>query len=176
MLEITWPATHPGLRPGHGYALFSALSRAGMVAHGEPGVQIAEILDSLTIRIADPAKAGAMFYSGLDRLDVGGVAVSLGTPSIRPLRSSPDLRARLVIIKNATCDQSFRASALKQLGLIGVSAAPHVERRGVLHVAGKRVVGYGVSFHGLSDADSLRIQEHGLGGKQRMGCGVFRSC
>jgi len=34
-------------------------------------------------------------------------------------------------------------------------------------------VGYAVRVSGLSDEDSLKLQERGLGGKRRMGCGVF---
>ena len=35
------------------------------------------------------------------------------------------------------------------------------------------VVGFGVEANNLSEADSIILQKRGLGGKQKMGCGVF---
>jgi CRISPR-associated protein Cas6 len=35
------------------------------------------------------------------------------------------------------------------------------------------VVGFGLEISGLSDADSLKLQAVGLGGKHKMGAGIF---
>jgi CRISPR-associated protein Cas6 len=35
------------------------------------------------------------------------------------------------------------------------------------------VVGFGVEVTGLSDEDSIKLQICGLGGKRKMGCGIF---
>ena len=42
-----------------------------------------------------------------------------------------------------------------------------------MDVKGYTVVGYSVRLSGLSEADSVLIQECGLGGKRKMGAGVF---
>ena len=34
-------------------------------------------------------------------------------------------------------------------------------------------MGYAVHIGGLNAAESLRLQEQGLGGRRKMGCGVF---
>jgi CRISPR-associated protein Cas6 len=46
-------------------------------------------------------------------------------------------------------------------------------RRRVVRIKDKTVVGYGVHVAGLNAAESLCLQEHGLGGRRKMGCGVF---
>lgn len=35
------------------------------------------------------------------------------------------------------------------------------------------MVGFGVTLHDLNEEGALAVQYAGLGGKQRMGCGVF---
>jgi CRISPR-associated endonuclease/helicase Cas3 len=34
-------------------------------------------------------------------------------------------------------------------------------------------VGFGLKVRDLCDDDSIKLQERGLGGKRRMGCGIF---
>jgi CRISPR-associated protein Cas6 len=43
----------------------------------------------------------------------------------------------------------------------------------VLRIQGRRIVGYALRVVGLTDEDSVRLQEEGLGGRRRMGCGVL---
>ena len=43
----------------------------------------------------------------------------------------------------------------------------------MVRVKGKAVVGYSLIVSGLTAAESVRLQEHGLGGRTRMGCGFF---
>ena len=38
---------------------------------------------------------------------------------------------------------------------------------------GKTLVGYGVKITDLNEKDSISLQEQGIGGKHKMGCGVF---
>jgi CRISPR-associated protein Cas6 len=35
------------------------------------------------------------------------------------------------------------------------------------------VVGYALRVNGLTEEGSIRLQEEGLGGRRRMGCGIF---
>lgn len=46
-------------------------------------------------------------------------------------------------------------------------------RRRVLRVHGKRIIGYSVLVQGLTAEESIRLQEEGLGGRGKMGCGFF---
>lgn len=46
-------------------------------------------------------------------------------------------------------------------------------RRHVLRIHGKTIVGFSVLVKGLSAEESIRLQEEGLGGRGKMGCGFF---
>lgn len=46
-------------------------------------------------------------------------------------------------------------------------------RRHVLRVHGKTIVGFSVLVQGLTAEESIRVQEEGIGGRGRMGCGFF---
>jgi CRISPR-associated protein Cas6 len=45
--------------------------------------------------------------------------------------------------------------------------------RRVVRIRGKAITGYGVYVSGLNDEDSLKLQAMGIGGRRRMGCGLF---
>ena len=46
-------------------------------------------------------------------------------------------------------------------------------KRRVVRVKGVAIVGYALIVAGLSAADSVTLQESGLGGRTRFGCGFF---
>ena len=80
---------------------------------------------------------------------------------------------------------SFLKSLQKQVSDLGVCADVILEKeifprgedgllaRRAMRVKSVTLTGYGVILDNLSERDSLLIQESGLGGKRRMGCGLF---
>jgi hypothetical protein len=46
-------------------------------------------------------------------------------------------------------------------------------RRHVLRIHGKTIVGFSVIVQGLTAEESVKLQENGLGGRTKMGCGFF---
>ena len=46
-------------------------------------------------------------------------------------------------------------------------------RRRIVHIKGKKIVGYPLIVQGLTADESIRLQEQGLGGRTRIGCGFF---
>ena len=42
-----------------------------------------------------------------------------------------------------------------------------------MSAGGREVLAYGLALHGLSPADSVRVQGEGLGPHRRLGCGIF---
>jgi CRISPR-associated protein Cas6 len=46
--------------------------------------------------------------------------------------------------------------------------------RKIVTIGGRRIVGFSVRVTGLSSEGSLLLQEQGVGGRRKMGCGVFR--
>ena len=48
--------------------------------------------------------------------------------------------------------------------------------RHVVRIHGKKIVGFSVIIQGLTGEESLTLQEQGLGGRSKMGCGFFVPC
>lgn len=103
--------------------------------------------------------------------------LQLGQLSGHTLQPSPTLTSRLVVIKQMPGTQvtefSFGLALGRQLEALGINRLPTLAGRGCIQVKGHALVGYGCSFTDLLPEQSLALQAHGLGGKRRMGCGVF---
>jgi CRISPR-associated protein Cas6 len=115
---------------------------------------------------------------------VAGHRIRLGVPQVRALVPAPSLVARLVTIKGFTEADPFLQAARRQLDALGVAAELSIPgigrgrhagklRRHVLQIKERRVVGYTLQATHLTAEGSLRLQERGLGGRRRMGCGFF---
>jgi CRISPR-associated protein Cas6 len=147
----------------------------------------------LTVRIAVDRISDFLPLAG-KRLLLDGQAVRVGVPQVRPLQLATSLYSRLVVIKNAREPAAFLQAAGRKLqegGIRGESSlVPRQNRqafegrsgeagnrcrflRRTLLIREQEVVGYALVVEGLSAHDSLRLQEEGLGGRRRFGCGVF---
>jgi CRISPR-associated protein Cas6 len=179
----------------HGYLLYAAIARVVPAFHSDAGVGVHPISGRLAgnrrltltdrsvlaIRL-DSDRIGAALPLTGRRLDLGGCGLSVGVPEVRPLIASPAVRSRLVTIKlgdvnghAAVTVESFSAAARRKLDELGVSPAVSLTlgKRRTLRIKDKEVVGYEVIVEGLSAAESIAVQERGLGGRRLMGCGVF---
>jgi CRISPR-associated protein Cas6 len=126
------------------------------------------------------------------KLDIDGAVVSLGIPTVRPLDPAAALLSPLVVIKGFMDPESFLAAADRQAKALGLSArlalvartteAPVEGKtprpagepiRRTLRIRDKTIVGFALAAVELTAAESIRIQEHGLGGRRRFGCGLF---
>jgi CRISPR-associated protein Cas6 len=125
-------------------------------------------------------------------LDVGGSKIVLGTPSVSALVPAACLDARIVHIKLtnaprrtgtsvdgcaldvAAFAERYKVELRRQLGELGIGAEPQLCGRRRITVGGKRLIGYSVRVDALSADQSVALQTRGLGGKRRMGCGIFR--
>lgn len=145
----------------------------------------------LTLRIPDAHIRDAMPLSG-KRLEVDGYPFVVGIPSPRLLQPASTLRSRIVIIKGFLEPEPFldacrrQLSALEVSGEVGISQrtlsrpvenGPSQDRspliRRTIKIHDKVIVGYAVQVEGVSPDQSIRLQEAGLGGRRRFGCGVF---
>ena len=172
----------------HGYVLFAAISRhlaalheaAGWGVHpvrGTPlgnGTLALSDFSRLVMRLPTGAIALAIPLAG-KRLDIGGRTCQVGVPEIRPLRPAAHLFSRFVTIKGfADAPDEFAEACRRQLEVLNVRDSQlRAQKRRVMDVKGYTVVGYSVRLSGLSEADSVLVQERGLGGKRKMGAGVF---
>lgn len=171
----------------HGYALFGAISRVLGDLHGARWLAIhplrgrpaAEGLLALNPRWTglrlrvEPAEIPRILPLAGKRLELDGHTVVVGVSSVFALEPARSLTTRMVTIKGFLEPEPFREAAARQLDTLGVKARLEVGRRRVLVVNGDTIVGFGVTLHDMDDEGSLRLQYAGLGGKQRMGCGVF---
>jgi CRISPR-associated protein Cas6 len=181
----------------HGYALFAALSRAVPALHGDRRIGVHPIrgmrveprrltlVPGSRLRLRMPSEEiGAYLTLAGSRLDLEGSPLRVGLPRVEPLRPAPALSSRLVTIGKHAEPAAFVASLRSQMAGLGVegelsllpstdpSRAGEPSRR-VLRIKGRRIVGYAAAVTGLTAEGSLLLQEHGLGSRRRMGCGVF---
>ena len=103
---------------------------------------------------------------------------------VEQLRPSAELSSRLVTIGQISESSAFEESLRRQLTGLGVAAGPNFlpstdqlnrggPARRVLRIKQRMIVGYPILISGLTAEESLIVQEHGLGSRRRMGCGLF---
>lgn len=180
----------------HGFSLYGAISRALPAVHEPNGIAIHPIRgrqigdrqmilcewSKLTIRAAADRIADLLPLAG-KQLDIAGRSVRVGVPQVHALTCPPALRSRLVVIKlSGNRDDprppepdSFLAAARRQLDALDVSSAAQLAlgKRRTLRIHQKEIVGYELMIECLTAAESLTLQERGLGGRRHMGCGIF---
>ncbi|MBO0697695.1 MAG: type I-MYXAN CRISPR-associated protein Cas6/Cmx6 [Zavarzinella sp.] len=106
-----------------------------------------------------------------------------GIPCQRSVRRHPELAAR----RNMPREEEpahFIETAARRLKELKIEAEPGIPRnekgarageprRRIVHIKGKKIVGYPLIVQGLMADESIRLQEVGLGGRTRIGCGFF---
>ena len=181
----------------HGYILFSALCQIVPELHGDRkvGVQpirgrqsapgVLSLLEQSRLRIRLHSEQIAPYIAVAGKaLDLEGHHLRVGIPQVEPLRPVASLGARLVTFRHAMDPTAFEADVLRELDRMSIVATPHFvpatrpkfegqPMRRVIKVKNRRVIGYALQVLGLPAEESVRLQEEGLGGRRRMGCGVF---
>jgi CRISPR-associated protein Cas6 len=110
----------------------------------------------------------------------------VGVPTVHVLKPAPSLRSNCVVVRLTKVPTDadgkidlvsfragFEAEALRQLSKLGIEAEVEIGGRQQVRVGAQRILGFRLTVSGLSPEHSLALQVHGLGGKHRMGCGVF---
>jgi CRISPR-associated protein Cas6 len=170
----------------HGYALYAALSRIAPEMHDARGLGVQPIRgvyggdgklhlntsSRLILRLPDEQIRTYLKIAG-KKLEVDGQILRVGVPEVRMLRPVASLRARLVTIKGFMEAAAFLEAAKRQLQTLDVAGEAVLGERRTFRVKEKQVVGFELAVTGLTAEESLTLQEHGLGGRRRMGCGVF---
>ncbi|MDR3635106.1 MAG: type I-MYXAN CRISPR-associated protein Cas6/Cmx6 [Isosphaeraceae bacterium] len=183
----------------HGYALFGALSRVVPALHGNrsigvhpirgrqtaPGVLSLTESSRLRLRLPSEEVATYLAIAGAE-LELDGHRLRVGIPRSEPLVPASRLASRLVTFRNAKEPARFEADVRRELETLGIAGEPSLVAspsshprsvgqpiRRVLRIKDKRVVGFALRVGGLTAEESLKLQEAGLGGRRRMGAGVF---
>jgi len=199
-IELHFPVLGEALPVDHAYGLYAALSRLIPALHNgqAPGLAIAPVAGTyagggllslsgqrsrLRLRLPDERIGLALPLAG-KALEIAGHRVRLGVPTVRALIPAASLSARLVTVKGFTEPGPFLDAVRRQLAEAGVTAEPAIPlilageragqpRRRILRIRDRRIVGFALHLTALSAADSLLLQERGLGGRRRLGCGFF---
>ena len=146
----------------------------------------------LTIRIPSE-RVGEIVRLAGKKLDLGGTRLNVGVPRARSIRPSPQLYSRLVVVKGFTEPEPFLLAVRRQLAAVDVTVesslipqpeiveanrdrnggtrSPYLRR--TLRIHNKEIVGFAIRVEGLKSEESVRLQESGLGGRRRFGCGIF---
>lgn len=170
----------------HGYALYAALSQVVPEIHQATDIGVQpirgiysgngklQLSDSsrLVLRLPDAAIHPYLKLAG-KRLKVGEDPLSIGVPEVRMLPPVARLRARLVTIKGFLQEDEFLAAAMRQLQSLHITCETRLGQRRTFRVKQKQVVGFDMTVGELSAENSVRLQAHGLGGRRKMGCGMF---
>jgi len=186
-VELQFPFTGKTLPSDHGYSLYGAISRVIPEAHSADWLAVETIpgmargngvtqLDqeaSLKIRIPQEHVPLMLKLAG-KRLEVDGHAIRLGAPQIYLLKPATTLYARIVTIKGFTEPEPFLDAVCRKLDEMGVKGEPVVGPRRVVRVGQHTIIGFSLAIYELGDEGSIILQEQGLGGRRRMGCGIFQ--
>lgn len=196
--QIPWitaifPLQARHLPADHSYRLYAAITQRLPALHGvlwlaierisgvpaAPGI-IAMSARQASLRLRLPAdKLAQVLPLAGARLEIDGYALRLGIPSAHPLLPAASLYARMVTIKKFTeLEPCIEAAArqLTQLGIAGRIEPPQdgqTRSRRIVTIHGRKIVGFSCAVHDLNEADSLKLQAVGLGGRRAMGCGIF---
>lgn len=196
-IDLLFPAVGDSVPLDHAYPLYAALTQVVPSFHdvdgnirfaplngmrGEPG-RLQLKWSRLRVRLPDDMIRTVLPLAG-KKLDVAGASVRLGPPTVQMLTPATTVESWLVTFKHGEEPEPFLITArakLAELGIAGKSAIRAFEsgprtgqpRRRVVRVKGQKIVGFALVVAELSAEESIRLQEQGLGGRTRMGCGFF---
>jgi CRISPR-associated protein Cas6 len=196
-VELSFAVIGETLPADHGYGLYSAIVHHCPIVHKQEGISISTISGApdrqgkiylskssrLKIRLPYEAnKIAQILPLAGQTLKVGIHSIQLSIPQIFPLRPFDKLRSRIVTIKKFQEPEPFLEAVKRQMDALGIQGNAFIplneedqSLRKAIKIKQYSVVGFGLVVTDLSDEASIRLQTNGLGGKRRMGCGVFTS-
>jgi len=125
----------------------------------------------LLLRLPRERVAAARALAG-QTLSVQEHAVQLGEPHERELLPHATLYAYAVAAAGED-EAAFMQTVAGELQALGVRTQTVCGKRGGRPFEGRTLTTFSLMLHALSPADSLRMQEQGLGPHRLLGCGVF---
>jgi len=197
-IDVKFPVTGSVIPKDHGYTLFSAISHLVPFVHGNRSVSILRISGQTVYKNYLSVGSNSKVILRLPLEDVSRLAplegaslmlndfpIQLGTAKIEAFKPHRHLYSSLVIVKlgerkdrpNLEYPEKllrFQDVVRHQLRERGIQAEAHFgQHPNILTVKEGKVMGWPVWLRPESQADSIKIQETGVGVKQRMGCGNF---
>jgi len=185
-VDLTFQVFGQTLKVDHGYALFAAISRFLPEFHGAADVGLRLMrgrymgngqlnispASSLVFRLPVSKVAEYINLAG-KILDLDGHQLRVGVPNSQALVPATALYSHLVTTKNGNDQKRFEEEMKRQMGILDCKGRLSVGKRKTFKMHGKQVVGYSVLVSELTAEESITLQEQGLGGRRKMGCGFF---
>lgn len=189
-IDLIFPVTGNTIPLDHGYALYSALSRIdtsettwihesdSVGVHLIPGRYAGPNLLALTtgsrlrLRLPESLIPQALGLSGREIL-LNGSRLYVGPGQSIQLKPASTLYARIVSVRNGHDEARFEREIRHQLGTLSIAGRFVRGKRRVFAIKGKTIVGHSLLVTELTATESILLQEHGLGGRRKMGCGLF---
>ena len=197
-VDIAFPLKGKSLPLDNGYIIYSALSRLCPNLHELKNVFIHPITgipnSSKQLRLTKRSKLQIRmeieqiplvyeFLAG-QTFSIGKSQFQIGIPEYKELTPCSALYSRLVIIRRCIEPHVFLKAAQRQLEDLGIKGKIDILKKKNGQLQCRQLVirkdigtfpikGYGVEVKDLSEEDSLTLQQHGIGGKKKMMCGVF---
>jgi len=185
-VDLCFRAMGARLPVDHGFALYGALSRVLPFAHNDDSLGLKLIrgryvgegmLDitphsELVLRISADRIVSYLPIAA-KTLEVRGSRLSVGGPVTRSLIPAAVIYSPLVTTRNGHDQARFENELQRQMKQMGTEGRLSIGRRRTFAVHGKQVVGYAVLVSELTAEESIILQEQGLGGRRKMGCGFF---
>ena len=193
-IELTFPVMGQSLPIDHGYQLYSALKHRLMQLKDWDDVSIKTISGKLNpykrneLNLTDhskllirlPSEKVPYVYSfGGKSLTIGKHKIRLGIPEMNFMQPRSRLRSHIVVIRGYQEPNGFLEAAKRQIEALNIrtdiklickkNGTPKPKTIKVKQT----IVGFGIEANNLNETDSIILQERGLGGKHKMGCGVF---
>ena len=170
----------------HGFALFGAICGKIGGFHEELsaglkpirgkyiGRGLLDISPSSTLILRAPVSSITHYFrlSGAD-LKIGNAGLSVGAATAKPIVPAPVLYSHIVTTKNGHDEERFAKEVSRQMAAMGVKGRSHMGKRRTIGIHGKQVVGFSLLVSELNARESFVLQEHGVGGRRKYGCGFF---
>ncbi|MGK7930877.1 MAG: type I-MYXAN CRISPR-associated protein Cas6/Cmx6 [Microcystaceae cyanobacterium] len=149
--------------------------------HNPQFPELLNLTDTSFLRLRLPASQIPLVYRLAGKtLKLKNHKIRLGIPKSYIIQPANSLYSRLVVIRQCETTEEFLSVATRQLQKRNIEANltltthPNGEPiRRIVVIKGQKIVGFGVKLSDLNPEDSISLQENGLGGRHRLGCGVF---
>jgi CRISPR-associated protein Cas6 len=136
------------------------------------GVRFVGRRSRLALRLPIHRSASADFLAGA-RLDLDGTVLQVGAGSVRSLFPARGVVYSHFVSVGADDEIEFLQRCKSLLAERGLKPQLITGKARELRNAEGVVRGFSLMLHGLGAADSLAVQEAGLGGHRALGCGLF---
>ena len=186
MVDVVFELDAGTIANDHTEALASALRRALPWLDDEPRAGILPLSglgrgdgfsyvgrrSRLVIRMPIHRSASADSLSG-SALDLCGEPLGVGRSSLRPLLPITEVVHSYFVSYGTPDEIEFLAACRAELAARGIGGEPVTGRARRIKCAEGEVHGFALMLHGLKRAESVAIQESGLGLHRLLGCGLF---